>query len=81
MHLLRSLAPLYVGRVASFVIETRDLFASQVEDRIERLCESFEKSKPHFIARWNGTAPPPRQAREQHQAPEFANAADVEART
>lgn len=52
-HLLRSLTPLYLARVASFVIETESLFASQVEDRMERLCLCFEQLKPYLIARWN----------------------------
>lgn len=51
-HLLRSLTPLYLARVASFVIETESLFAAQVEDRIERLCLCFEQLKPYLISRW-----------------------------
>jgi glycosyltransferase involved in cell wall biosynthesis len=51
-HLLRSLTPLYLARVASFVIETREMYADQVEDRIERLCLTFERLKPHLEARW-----------------------------
>ncbi len=53
-HLLRSLAPLYIGRVASFVVETRDLYSAQVDERIERLCMVFEEMKPYLIARWDG---------------------------
>jgi hypothetical protein len=51
-HLLRSLTPLYLGRVASFVIETREMYAAQVEDRIERLCLTFENLKPYLLASW-----------------------------
>ncbi len=53
-HLLKSLTPLYLARVASFVIETRDMVSSQVEDRIEALCLCFERNKPYLISRWNG---------------------------
>jgi hypothetical protein len=53
-HLLRSLTPLYLARVASFVIEARDLFAGEVEERIENLCLCFERLKPYLVARWRG---------------------------
>ena len=55
-HLLRSLTPLYLARVASFVVETRDLGAAEVEDRIESLCLCFEELKPYLIALWTGQA-------------------------
>jgi hypothetical protein len=52
-QLLRSLTPLYLARVASFVIETREMFAAEVEDRIEGLCTEFERHKPYLLALWN----------------------------
>ncbi|HPQ14285.1 MAG TPA: cell wall biosynthesis glycosyltransferase [Bryobacteraceae bacterium] len=52
-HLLRSLTPLYLARVASFVIETENLFSAQVEEKIEELCLCFERMKPYLIARWD----------------------------
>ena len=57
-HLLRSLTPLYLGRVASFVIETRTMISSEVEDRIEHLCRLFEDEKPYLVSRWNGQGEP-----------------------
>jgi glycosyltransferase involved in cell wall biosynthesis len=51
-HLLRSLTPLYLARVASFVIETQAMFAPQVEERIERLCLCFETLRPYLIGSW-----------------------------
>ncbi|MFB3778386.1 MAG: glycosyl transferase family 2 [Bryobacteraceae bacterium] len=51
-HLLKSLTPLYLARVASFVIETRTMVAAEVEERIERLCRSFEEAKPYLLDRW-----------------------------
>jgi hypothetical protein len=51
-HLLRSMTPLYLARVASFITETREMFAAEVEDRIEKLCSSFEKCKPYLLRRW-----------------------------
>jgi glycosyltransferase involved in cell wall biosynthesis len=52
-HMLRSLTSLYLARVASFVLETRDLLSDQVEDRIERLCLSFERLKPNLMSSWD----------------------------
>jgi len=51
-HLLKSLTPLYIGRTASFVIETWDSDASQVEERIEQLCKMFEGKKFFLIENW-----------------------------
>jgi glycosyltransferase involved in cell wall biosynthesis len=53
-HLLRSLTPLYLARVASFVIETREMDAAAVEERMERLCLTFENQKAYLAARWRG---------------------------
>ncbi len=53
-QIMRSFTPLYLARVASFVIETEPLVASEVEERIERLCLVFEELKPYLAARWNG---------------------------
>ena len=62
-HLLRSFTPLYLARVASFVMETHDAFAPEVEERIENLCACFERWKPYLIASWfeeeQGAAPEP----------------------
>lgn len=55
-HLLRSLAPLYLAKVASFVIETAGLLSQDVETKIERLCQSYEELKPYLIADWTGGA-------------------------
>jgi glycosyltransferase involved in cell wall biosynthesis len=52
-HLLRSLTPLYMARVASFVVETRPLSSQQVEEKIEQLCRSYEELKPYLTAHWN----------------------------
>ncbi len=52
-HLLKSLTPLYLGRVASFVIETQNSSASEVEDKIENLCRVFEEKKSQLVNSWN----------------------------
>jgi hypothetical protein len=57
-QLLQSLIPLYLGRVASFVLETETLGSREVEERIEHLCMSYEKLKPYLIALWQGKRNP-----------------------
>jgi glycosyltransferase involved in cell wall biosynthesis len=52
--LLKSITPLYLGRVASFVVETAEMGAAEVEHRIERLCMKFEELKPYLINIWFG---------------------------
>jgi len=52
--LLKSIAPLYLGRVASFVVETAEMGAAEVEQRIEKLCLTFEDLKPYLIGIWFG---------------------------
>jgi glycosyltransferase involved in cell wall biosynthesis len=56
--ILRSLTPLYLARVASFVHDTEPLVASEVEDKIEALCAAFAALKPELIARWDGEPAP-----------------------
>lgn len=57
--ILRSLTPLYLARVASFVRETEALNAAAVEDRIEQLCLTFEALKPALAQRWDQAPVPP----------------------
>ncbi|MBS1875987.1 MAG: glycosyl transferase family 2 [Acidobacteria bacterium] len=72
--ILRSLTPLYLARVASFVRETENLVAAEVEEKIESLCLTFEERKPELIARWNGESVPEgagrphRNGQDQHPA-------------
>jgi hypothetical protein len=51
-HLLKAMTPLYLGRTASFVLETGGLTTKEAEQRIEGLCEAFERRKPYLIDRW-----------------------------
>jgi hypothetical protein len=53
-HLLKSLTPLYIGRVASFVLETLELDDHAAEEKIEALCRMYEQMKPCLIQRWSG---------------------------
>lgn len=51
-HLLKALTPLYLGRTASLVLETRDAKPEDVEASTEELCETFARLKPYLIERW-----------------------------
>jgi glycosyltransferase involved in cell wall biosynthesis len=52
-HLLKSLTPLYIGRTASFVMETWDSDSRKVEEKIENLRLMFEEKKDFLIKRWD----------------------------
>ena len=52
-QILGSLTPLYLARVASFVLESDALGAAEVEERIEDLCLTFEKLKPYLLEHWD----------------------------
>jgi hypothetical protein len=51
-QMLRSMTPLYLGWMASWVNEVRDLPAAEVEERAERVCHAFEAERPYFMSRW-----------------------------
>jgi hypothetical protein len=51
-HLLKAFTPLYLGRTATFVLETQALTSAEAEGRIEALCQTFEKHKTYLVARW-----------------------------
>lgn len=52
-HLLKSLTPLYLARTASFVAETKDAGAEEVDRILDGLCQEFERLKPYLIQRWD----------------------------
>ena len=51
-HLIKSLTPLYLGRTATFVLETLGLTTMEAEGRVEQLCRVFESNKSYLIERW-----------------------------
>lgn len=57
-HLLKSLTPLYLARVASFVQETQSLVSAQVEQKIEELCLCFETHKAYLVSQWDSQPVP-----------------------
>ena len=54
-QLLRSLTPIYLGRVASFVRECEDATAPQVEERLAELCRVYREELPYLRERWGVT--------------------------
>jgi hypothetical protein len=51
-QLLRSLVPLYLGRTASFVLQTMDAGSDEVEDSIRTLADEFVAEKTYLRQRW-----------------------------
>jgi len=51
-RLVAALIPLYFGRVAGLIIETRDMTTDQAESFVERQARAFELAKPAFVRRW-----------------------------
>jgi hypothetical protein len=50
--LLRSMAPLYLGWMASWAQEIAPLDGARVEERADALSRAFELERPYLIARW-----------------------------
>jgi hypothetical protein len=53
-HLVQALVPLYLGRAASFLLESAESAPPGVEQRLEELCLEFESRKPQLVDRWTG---------------------------
>jgi hypothetical protein len=51
-HLLRSLAPLYLGRTAAFVLGTRSLDAPASQAQLDGVAAAFERQKPYLVEHW-----------------------------
>ena len=51
-RLVAALVPLYYGRVAALVIETREMTTEEAEAVVERQAAAFELAKPAFVERW-----------------------------
>jgi hypothetical protein len=49
--------PIYFGRVASLVLEVRDLTADQAEQVVERQARAFELGKGYLLGRWRSVGP------------------------
>lgn len=51
-QLLASLTPLYLGRVASFILENRERSDEQAEERIQQLARTFRSLRSDLVAAW-----------------------------
>lgn len=51
-HIIQALAPLFRGRVLTFLQENRNGSASDVANNIEGLCLEFERLKPYLLEMW-----------------------------
>ena len=51
-HIIQALAPLFRGRVLTFLIENRNGSAHDVANNIEGLCLEFERLKPYLLEMW-----------------------------
>ncbi len=51
-RMVAAFVPVYFGRVASFIIENRDLTTDQAEERVMRQAREFELLKPYLIDNW-----------------------------
>jgi len=51
-RMIAALVPIYYARVASLVIEARDMTTQQAESLVERQARAFEQAKPNFVERW-----------------------------
>jgi DNA-binding NtrC family response regulator len=50
-----ALVPVYFGRVASAVIENRELSTERAEESVERQAREFERLKPYLLNRWSAS--------------------------
>jgi hypothetical protein len=55
-HLVRAAVPLYLGRVASFATEVATCDSASAEERLEALCQHFERSRSDLVALWTAPA-------------------------
>jgi hypothetical protein len=51
-HIIQALAPLFRGRVFTFIVENRNGSAKDVANNIEALCLEFERLKPYLLEMW-----------------------------
>lgn len=52
-QLVNLVTSLYLGRVASFIIETRKMTSSQAEKRVEEQAQVFEDQKDYLMEVWD----------------------------
>jgi len=53
MKLLSLMTPLYLGRVASFITQTRDMTSREAEQVVEEQAQLFEEHRPYLHELWD----------------------------
>lgn len=53
-QLVEMLVPIYFGRVAGFVNQTKDMTTAEAEKVVDQQAQRFEELKDTLVARWNG---------------------------
>ena len=51
-HIVQALAPLFRGRVQTFLLENRNSSSAETESNLENLCLEFERLKPYLLELW-----------------------------
>ena len=51
-RMIAALVPIYFARVASLVIEAREMTTQQAESLVERQARAYEQAKPGLVERW-----------------------------
>ena len=51
-HLFGALTPLYLGWVASYVVEVNQSGIATAQQRVEQLAHTYESEKPYLLSRW-----------------------------
>jgi len=80
-QIVAALVPIYFARVASLVIEAREMTTLQAEALVERQARAFELTKPDFVERWQagqGLVPHTPQRRASDRAPDAPVAPDAD---
>jgi glucosylglycerate synthase len=52
VHILGAFTPLYLGWVASYVIEVGAQTSDETERRLDQLARAYEEGKPYLLSRW-----------------------------
>jgi hypothetical protein len=54
-HVMQALVPLYLGRVASFFREHAQVDPHRIDERLEALCQAFDRGRPGLVEGWSRT--------------------------
>jgi len=55
-HLLQALTPIYRGRIYSVLLQEQRADAEQIEKRLEKLCQVYERLRPQLVEKWTRKA-------------------------